>query len=210
MTHNERATRAEISDVANAVLDGTDVVMLSEESAVGIDPVNTVDTMARIIAKTEEIYPYNRYDKLAKHDKFDVIQGTATKLADDIGAKGIISLTSSGLSGRKISRYRPKTNIYMFSHQRRVLNPMCGLWGVEPISKIKEAGASRMIQMMLRKLEEKGYLDRQGTYIATLGYPVGQPGSTNTIKILTPSEVKLLFKFRKTKKEEEVKLLLLT
>ncbi len=162
----------------------------------------------KIIAKTEEIYPYDKHDKLSYHDNFDVIQGTATKLADDIGAKGIISLTSSGLSGRKISRYRPKTNIYMFSHQRRVLNPMCGLWGVEPIAKIKEAGASKMIQVMLRKLEEKGYLDKQGTYIATFGYPVGQPGSTNTIKILTPAEMNYYLNLEKKAKKEEVKLLL--
>ena len=202
MTHNERATRAEISDVANAVLDGTDAVMLSEESAVGIDPINTVETMAKIIAKTEEIYPYDKHDKLSYHDNFDVIQGTATKLADDIGAKGIISLTSSGLSGRKISRYRPKTHIYMFTHQRRVLNPMCGLWGVEPIAKIKEAGASRMIQVMLQQLDEKGYLDRKGTYIATFGYPVGQPGSTNTIKILTPSEMDYYLSLEKPKKKK--------
>jgi len=190
MTHNERATRAEISDVANAVLDGTDAVMLSEESAVGVDPINTVETMARIIAKTEEIYPFYKYEKLSYHDNFDVIQSTTTKLADDIGAKGIIVLTSSGLSGMKISRYRPKTNIYIFTHKRRVLNPMCGLWGVEPIAKIKEAGASKMIKMMLKHLENRGILDTTATYIATFGYPVGQPGSTNTIKIITPSEMR--------------------
>ncbi|XOB61818.1 pyruvate kinase [Campylobacterota bacterium DY0563] len=201
MTHNERATRAEISDVANAVLDGTDAVMLSEESAVGVDPINTVETMANIIAKTEEIYPYDKHDKLSYHDQFDVIQATATKLADDMGAKGIIALTSSGLSGMKISRYRPRTNIYMFSHKRRVLNPMCALWGVEPIAKIKEAGASRMIQMMLKNLDEKGMLDKRATYIATFGYPVGQPGSTNTIKILTPSEMKYYLELPEPKKK---------
>ncbi len=189
MTENERATRAEISDVANAVLDGTDVVMLSEESAVGIDPINTVETMANIIRKTEEIYPFDKHDKLAYHDEFDVIQATATKLADDLNAKGIIALTSSGKSAMKISRYRPKTPIYIFSHKRRVLNPLCANWGVFPISKIKEAQASKMIHIMLKKLEEKGLLDKSGIYVATIGYPVGIPGSTNTIKILTPSEM---------------------
>ena len=189
MTHNERATRAEISDVANAVLDGTDVVMLSEESAVGIDPINTVETMSNIIKKTEEIYPYDKHNKLNYHDEFDVIQGTATKLADDLNAKGIISLTSSGKSGMKISRYRPKTPIYMFSHLRRVLNPMCGLWGVQPVAKIKEAGASKMIQNMLKHLDKKNLLDKKGPYVATIGYPVGVPGSTNTIKILTEGEI---------------------
>ena len=201
MTHNERATRAEISDVANAVLDGTDAVMLSEESAVGIDPINTVKTMANIIYKTEEIYPFDKHDTLFYHDEFDVIQSTATKLADDMGAKGIIALTSSGLSGMKISRYRPKTNIFMFSHKRRVLNPMCALWGVVPVAKIKEAGASRMIQVMLKHLEIRGYLDRKATYIATFGYPVGQPGSTNTIKILTPSEMNYYLSLPEPKKK---------
>eukprot|EP01029_Cantina_marsupialis_P022319 TRINITY_DN5440_c0_g1_i1.p1 TRINITY_DN5440_c0_g1~~TRINITY_DN5440_c0_g1_i1.p1 ORF type:complete len:484 (-),score=109.88 TRINITY_DN5440_c0_g1_i1:207-1658(-) len=201
MTENERATRAEISDVANAVLDGTDAVMLSEESAVGVDPINTVETMSNIIAKTEEIYPYDKHDKLAYNDEFDVIQATATRLADDIGAKGIIALTSSGLSGMKISRYRPKTNIYMFSHKRRVLNPMCALWGVKPISKIKEAGASRMIQVMLKQLQKRAILDKNATYIATFGYPVGQPGSTNTIKILTPSEMEYYLNLPEVKKK---------
>lgn len=189
MTENERATRAEISDVANAVLDGTDVVMLSEESAVGVDPINTVETMANIIKKTEEIYPFDKHEKLAYHDEFDVIQATATKLADDLGAKGIIALTSSGKSAMKISRYRPKTPIYIFSHKRRVLNPLCANWGVFPIAKIKAAQASKMIHIMLKKLEAKGLLDKEGIYIATIGYPVGIPGSTNTIKILTPSEM---------------------
>jgi len=189
MTYNERATRAEISDVANAVLDGTDVVMLSEESAVGIDPVNTVKTMANIIKKTEEMYPFDKHGLFSYHDKSDVIQGAVTKLADDIGAEGIIALTSSGLSGKRISRYRPKTRIYMFTHNTRALNPMCCLWGVEPIAKIEKTGASKMIQLMLQHLDKKGYLNKKGTYIVTFGYPIGVPGSTNTIKILTPSEM---------------------
>ncbi len=116
MTQNERATRAEISDVANAVLDGTDVVMLSEESAVGEDPVNVVDTMSNIIARTEDIYNYDKQSKFGYLDEFDVIQSTVTKLADDLKAKGILALTSSGKSATKISRYRPKTrNIRIYT-----------------------------------------------------------------------------------------------
>ncbi len=112
MTQNERATRAEISDVANAVLDGTDVVMLSEESAVGEDPINVVKTMKNIISKTEEIYAFDKQSKMHYIDEFDVIQATVTKLADDINAKGILALTSSGQSAIRMSRYRPKTKIY--------------------------------------------------------------------------------------------------
>ena len=189
MTQNERATRAEISDVANAVLDGTDVVMLSEESAVGEDPENVVDTMSNIISKTEDIYNYQKHNKFQFMDEFDVIQSSVTKLADDINAAGILALTSSGKSAIKMSRYRPKTPIYAFTHKKKVLNSLTAIWGVESIDTIKESQASKMFQKMLVKLKDRGLLEDGRTYIATVGYPVGMPGSTNTIKILTPDEI---------------------
>ena len=189
MTTNERATRAEISDVANAVLDGTDVVMLSEESAIGDDPVNVVETMSNIIRKTEEIYNYEKQYKMNYLDHFDVIQATATKLADDIQAKGILALTSSGQSALRMSRYRPRTPLYAFSHKKRVLTSLAISWGVKPISTIKEGKSSKMLAKMLASLESKGILDKKGPYVATVGYPVGMPGSTNIIKILNESEI---------------------
>ncbi len=200
MTENERATRAEISDVANAVLDGTDVVMLSEESAVGVDPINVVETMSNIIIKTEEIYKFDKYNDLKYKDQFDVIYATVTKLADDLKAKGILVLTSSGTSPIKISRFRPRTKIYAFSHKRKVVNTLCGIWGVYPVSVIKEAQASKMIQKMLKELDSKDLLDKKGPYICTIGYPVGVPGSTNTIKILTESEIEFYLNFSTKKK----------
>ncbi len=189
MTEHERATRAEISDVANAVLDGTDVVMLSEESAVGVDPVNVVETMSNIITQTEKIYTFDKHEKLGYNDEFDVIQSTVTKLADDLKAKGILTLTSSGKSAMKISRYRPSTPILAFTHKKKVLHSLSGVWGVNPVGIIKESQASKMFQKMLRTLDEKDLLDKDGPYVATVGYPVGIPGSTNTIKILTASEI---------------------
>ena len=189
MTEHERATRAEISDVANAVLDGTDVVMLSEESAVGVDPINVVQTMSNIITQTEEIYNFDKQDKLDYNDEFDVIQSTVTKLADDLKAKGILTLTSSGKSAMKISRYRPATPILAFTHKRRTLHSLACVWGVNPVGMVKESQASKMFQKMLKNLDDKGLLDKDGPYVATVGYPVGIPGSTNTIKILTGSEI---------------------
>jgi len=194
MTNNERATRAEISDVANAVLDGTDVVMLSEESAVGDNPINVVQTMKNIISKTEEIYSYNKQHKMDYLDQFDVIQATTTKLADDIDAKGILALTSSGQSALRMSRYRPKTPILTFTHDIDVLNSLNIAWGVSPIGTV-EKGAN-MISKMLKDLDEKGLLDYEGPYIATVGYPVGVPGSTNIIKILNESEINYYLKDR--------------
>jgi pyruvate kinase len=189
MTHNERATRAEISDVANAVLDGTDAVMLSEESAIGENPANVVESMSNIIAKTEEIYDYVRQYEMNYLDHFDVIQATATRLADDIDAKGILALTSSGQSALRMSRYRPRTPIYTFAHEQKVLNSLSLGWGIVPVNTIKEAHASKMFQKMLKALDKKGLLDKNGPYVATVGYPVGMPGSTNTIKILNESEI---------------------
>ncbi len=200
MTTNERATRAEISDVANAVLDGTDVVMLSEESAIGDNPVNVVETMSNIIRRTEEIYNYNKQEKLTYLDKFDVIQASVVKLADDLEAKGIISLTSSGKSAVKMSRYRPKTKILTFTHSKKVLNSLNITWGVLPISTIKETSSTKMIKKILEILDEKNILDKDGLYIATIGYPVGVPGSTNTIKILSSSEIKYYLELKDKKK----------
>ena len=189
MTTNERATRAEISDVANAVLDGTDVVMLSEESAVGNNPTNAVQTMSNIIKKTEEIYNYEQQYEMNYLDTFDVIQATATKLADDIGAKGILSLTSSGKSTIRMSRYRPLTPIYAFGHNKKILPSLCIAWGVTPIGRVKEGSTAKMFKKMLKILDERGILDRKGPYITTIGYPVGQAGNTNTIKILNESDI---------------------
>lgn len=198
MTHNERATRAEISDVANAVLDGTDVVMLSEESAVGIDPVNVVNTMHNIIAKTEDIYDYSKQGKLKALNEFDMIQSAVTKLADDLKANGILALTSSGKSAFKMSRYRPKTTILAFTHKKKVLNSLTAVWGVEPICVIKESQASKMFQKMLKALDDRDLLDKNGLYVTTVGYPVGIPGSTNTIKILAADEIEYYLNFKKS------------
>ncbi len=189
MTTNERATRAEVSDVANAVLDGTDAVMLSEESAIGNNPANVVQTMSHIIRNAEEIYNYVKQYKMNYLDTSDVIQATATKLADDINAKGILALTSSGQSAIRMSRYRPKTPILAFTHKKRVLSSLCLAWGVNAIGTVKEGHSNKMIGKMLKTLDEKKLLDYNGPYVLTVGYPAGIPGSTNIIKVLNKSEI---------------------
>jgi pyruvate kinase len=189
MTQNERATRAEVSDVANAVLDGTDVVMLSEESAIGKNPALVVETMSNIIKETEKIYSYDKHEKLGNQDQFDIVQSSAIQLADNLNASGILALTSSGRSATRMSRFRPKTPIYGFAHKNRVLSSLTLAWGVKPIDTIKEDRVSQMFQKMLKTLDKQGKLDKKGLYIATVGYPVGIPGSTNMIKILNESEI---------------------
>ncbi|MGB5866232.1 MAG: pyruvate kinase alpha/beta domain-containing protein, partial [Arcobacteraceae bacterium] len=150
---------------------------------------NVVESMSNIIAKTEEIYDYVKQYDMNYLDHFDVIQATATRLADDINAKGILALTSSGQSAIRMSRYRPKTPILAFAHEKKTLNSLCMGWGIEPIDTIKEGQASKMFYKMLKALDKKVLLDKKGPYVATVGYPVGMPGSTNTIKILNESEI---------------------
>lgn len=196
MTHSRTATRAEVSDVANAVLDGTDVVMLSEESAVGDDPVNVVKTMAGIIRETEKVYPFRRKEIWKSYGKNDIIERSVVNIADKMDATAILSLTSSGWSTVKLSRFRPETKVYAFTHKRRLLNQLSMLWGVEPVGKIQVLPPSKMIQAILRALDKAGKLDREGLYITTIGYPAGVPGSTNTIKILNASEIEHYLKLK--------------
>ena len=190
MTTSERATRAEVSDVANAVLDGTDIVMLSEESAIGENPSNVVETMSNIITQAESIYKFRKQDTLKLRDNFDIIQASVVNLADKLNVDAILSLTSSGDSAIKMSRFRPKTKILAFSHTKKTLARLTSIWGVRPIAKLETQMASKMIQSMLLELEKRDMLNKEGLYITTIGYPVGVPGSTNTIKILNSSEIR--------------------
>jgi len=189
MTTNERATRAEISDVANAVLDGTDVVMLSEESAIGDNPKNVVETMSNIIQKSEETYNYDKQYNMQYLDNHDVIQATTAKLADDMQALGILALTSSGQSAIRISRYRPKTPILAFTHHEKILKSLTLAWGVEPTAVIKEDGITKMISQIFKTMQGHNLLDTKGPYVVTAGYPAGIPGGTNSIKILNENEI---------------------
>jgi len=189
MTQNERATRAEVSDVANAVLDGTDVVMLSEESAIGVNPVNVVQTMSNIIERTESIYPFAKQEEMEKYDDFDKIQASATKLADDIGAKAILALTSSGTSAIKMARYRAKTPIFAFSRNEETLEKLTISWGVLPIATIKGEHKHDMYATLFKTMDNLGILDKEGPYVATIGHPIRTAGSTNTINILGKSEI---------------------
>ena len=189
MTQNERATRAEVSDVANAVLDGTDVVMLSEESAIGVNPVNVVETMSSIIEQMETIYPFAKQESMKQYDASEMIQASATKLADDIEAKGILALTSSGASAIKMARYRAKTPIYAFSRNEETLGKLTICWGIFPIATIKGEHKHNMYTTLLETMDKLGILDKNGSYVATIGHPIRTIGSTNTINILGKSEI---------------------
>jgi len=189
MTHAERATRAEISDVANAVLDGTDCVMLSEESAVGAYPVEAVETMTQTIRETEKIYPYHKFAQFKCFDEMDVIDESAVLLSQKIDARAILAMTASGQSAKKLSRYRPENPILAVMHDERVARMLTLVWGVMPAFLTRTSTVDKMLIEVVQSGLARGGLNLDAMYIVTAGDPVGVPGTTNTIRILRKNEM---------------------
>jgi pyruvate kinase len=189
MTEKETATRAEVSDIANAVLDGTDVVMLSEESAVGRNPVLAVETMVKTIQGAEKIYPFNKCSVFELHDATDSVNEAAVKLCEDVQAWGLICLSSSGSSIKKISRYRPRRDIYAVTHDIKVARSLTICWGVVPAFMVSENSFGQVMSEVVKQGLERNVLKLDKSYILTAGDPVDVPGGTNMIRILGELEM---------------------
>jgi pyruvate kinase len=191
MIYNPRATRAENSDVANAVFDGTDAIMLSGESAVGKYPVAAVQTMDRISRTIEENAP-RLYDDLAfKKPEWKKIQiaesvaNSVVSLARHVDANVIGTLTQSGSTARRIAKYRPRVPIFAFTENKKVCNQLALVWGVTPILIKAHPDTDRSIRLMEQKLQELGMLNDGNRAILTTGMPVAEKGRTNMIKVST-------------------------
>jgi len=189
MTTHETATRAEISDVANAVLDGTDAVMLSEESAVGHNPVLAVETMVNTIKATEEHYPFHKFSHFDMSDADDNIDESAVRLSHSMKTNGIISMTSSGGSAKKVARYRPSRTIYAVTHNQRASQSLTIVWGVVPAFSIKADGISNMLADVMKEGHQRGIFRHEDKFILTAGDPVGTVGSTNLIRVIRGDEI---------------------
>ncbi|HED9872225.1 TPA: pyruvate kinase [Campylobacter jejuni] len=190
LTKSKTATRAEISDVANAVLDGTDAVMLSEESAVGIDPANAVGIMCQTIIETEKRYPYNKFNDFNDLDNTDKIMRSSAHLATDLNADAIFSLTSSGKSAIKIARYRPNIEIIAVGHSEKTLNSLSIVWGVNPAILVNKSNElTELLKDSVRSSVEKGFMDEDKCYLLTAGFPTGVEGTSNLIRILNKEQI---------------------
>ncbi|ADV47157.1 pyruvate kinase [Nitratifractor salsuginis] len=203
MTHSERATRAEISDVANAVLDGSDALMLSEESAIGEYPVEAVATMSATIKEAEKVYPYFKIHEFAYNDEMDVIDESAVNLVENIEAEAILAITSSGQSARKLSRYRPRQPIYAVTHSEEIARKLTLVWGVIPAFRSKAESARKMMIDIIRRGLEEGILKKESNYVVTAGDPPGVPGTTNIIRILRHHELEHFAKLAREKRIPE-------
>ena len=184
MVDNPIATRAEISDVSNAVLDGTDCVMLSEETAIGKYPVETITTMSNTILETEKKYPYYKLFNRTYHNDVDVVASSACKMTNRVSADAIFALTTSGFSARQISRYRPKTMIFAVTSSKKIGRSLTISWGIKSIFSLKHEDFEQVMGDLINVSIEKGVMDKKKKYILSYGYPFGEAFHTNTLKIL--------------------------
>ena len=189
MIENPRPTRAEASDVANAVLDGADAVMLSAETSVGKFPVETVQTMDRIICRAE----LRKRDQLSiKHipaeiqeNIFDAIAHAACVLARQVNATAIIPITHSGATAVRISKYRPESRIIAVTSNERILRSLNLVWSVRGIV-IKDfiSNNDTAFRKIIEHLKQEGYVERRDIVVFTAGLPLMAMGTTDTVNVL--------------------------
>ncbi len=187
MITNPSPTRAEITDVANAVLDGADAVMLSGETSVGKHPIGVVTAMSKIIEQAEKHYELNSKRPKAKKESetyySDTICFSAAKLASDIGAKAILGITVSGHTAFKVSSYRPNSDIFIFSSVKQMLGTMNLIWGVRTFFYDKFSSTDETITDLSEILKREKLLEKGDVVVNTASMPLHKRFRTNTLKI---------------------------
>jgi len=178
-------TRAEVTDIANAVLDGTDALMLSEETAVGKYPVKVIKTMARVASEAEKIYPYERYSQFPAENLQDSLAKSACNLTREIKVKAIVPFTRSGASAIAVSKYRPPVPIYAVTHDLQTFRRLNLNWGVYPFLTLPATTTDKIIEESMKVAKEKGIAKKGDRIIVLAGAPTGVPGTTNLLKVLT-------------------------
>jgi pyruvate kinase len=184
-----KPNRSEITDVANAVLEGADAVMLSGETATGQHPALVVQTMKKIIQEVEKTeYRYNREEDLKPQPKSpsflsDAICYNACKIARDVNADAIIGMTQSGYTAFILSSYRPKSPLYVFTKERNLVNQLSLSWGVRAFYYAEEESLDDIVFDQIGILKDRGFLKEDDIVVNTGSTPVQLHLPTNVIKI---------------------------
>ena len=188
MIESSTPTRAEVNDVANAVLDGADAVMLSGETSVGKFPIYVIEAMVKILQETgdfrltetsEEKNPERSPDRFIT----DSICFNASNLADKTEAKAIVTMTFSGYTAFKISSKRPKAHIFVFSGNRELLTKLSLVWGVQTFYYDKMVSTDHTIADIHYMLKKEGYVKEGDLIINTASIPLEESGKTNMLKL---------------------------
>ncbi|MDX2268539.1 MAG: pyruvate kinase [Bryobacter sp.] len=186
MIENATPTRAEVSDVANAIYDGTDAVMLSAETSVGKHAAAAAAYMDRIAVETEANLRYRGYQELppmAQPGHAEIIADAAYRAGKHLGAAGIVVFTASGGTARLISRFRPPVPIYAFTPSEEAARQLAVIYGVIPIVAPVTTSTDEMLKQMDTELQRRGYIKPNDEVIFVSGQPIGQPGSTNMMSL---------------------------
>ncbi len=183
MASSPRPTRAEVSDVANAILDGTDAVMLSNETAVGDFPVEAVTTMATIAKRIERDYPQRALENHLPCTIPNAISAAVSNIARQINAAAILPLTKSGATAHNVSKFRPATPILAITSESGVARRLQLVWGVMPIVITNELNTSQTFELAMAIAQRKNLLKEGNLVVETAGTLSGVSGSTDLIKV---------------------------
>lgn len=185
MVNSPRPTRAEISDVANAILDGTDAVMLSNEAAVGNYPVEAVATMARIAERIDQERSLNQEPTVGTAERSipNAISQAVSQIAHQLRAKAILTLTKSGSTARNVSKFRPNIPILAVTPHMEVARQLQMVWGVHPLMVVNFPSTSQTLQASLNTAQEQGLVVEGDLIVRTAGTLQGVSGSTDLIKV---------------------------
>ena len=187
MMKNPRPTRAEVTDVANAIYDGTGAIMLSGETAAGLYPVEALTMMARIAERTEEDIDYRKRffvrDRKANPDITDAICHATCTTAHDLNARAIVTVTKSGRSARMVARYRPDCDIIGCTPSETVAHQLNLVWGVSPVLVEEKNNVFDLFDYALDTTGDQGLMKEGDIAVITSGVPIGVSGTTNMIKV---------------------------
>ena len=187
MQRNPRPTRAEASDVANAIFDGTDAIMLSGETAAGLYPVEAVQTMANIASRTEEALNYrdilSKRSRINKDQVGEAISSSVVHTAHNLNVGAIITPTESGHTAQMISKYRPKAPIIAVTSHEHVVRRLALTWGVYAKLGPSATTTDDMLQIAIDESLKTGMVSHGELVVITAGVPVGESGTTNLMKI---------------------------
>ncbi|MBY3622161.1 pyruvate kinase [Acinetobacter sp. CUI P1] len=189
MQRNPRPTRAEASDVANAIFDGTDAIMLSGETAAGKYPVESVLTMSRIAEKAESALNHREiFMKQQTAQETTVTEAISQSVAIsalDLNAKAILSSTVTGHTARVVSKYRPKAPIIAVTTQERTMRQLSLVWGVTPVFGKVASSTDELLETAIQGGKDSGLVQTGDLVVITAGIPLGRSGSTNLVKVST-------------------------
>ncbi len=183
MKYNPFPTRAEVSDIANAVYDGTDAVMLSDETTVGKYPLLAVEVLHETIKDAEKSYPF--FKDFTPLNSSEAVSKSAVELAKNLNKEALVTFTTSGMSALALSKYRPKQSIYAVSHSIKTHRKLNLLWGVRPLFVMEPIkNPTRLLYEFVKKIVDEKRVSPNKRFIVTIGSTTGKKGSTNLIRIL--------------------------